>query len=195
MKKLIATIVAFSLVSASTPVTVSGVTIGIGNITNTFDSTSESFSLIRYLRKKHADEVGQGPQFVLVDHPTDADFVVTGVVDGSYLVTFENVNFGLSLLLTYAGLIPGLVYMFSSKHAKLSYSHAVDLVFWHKGVKISSIKGPYGSGATDLPAQVLTGEASSRRPTPELRERTLEPLWELVASRVMALTAQPGGAR
>lgn len=81
MKRILSGVLAVSLSYTSVAQADAIVAVGVGNITNTFDSTSESFSLLRYLREHPLNPGAQGSQPVLVDHPADARVAVTGTIE------------------------------------------------------------------------------------------------------------------
>lgn len=57
-------------------------TLGVGNVVSTFDATTESFNVFRLLQARPPLVAGVAPRVVLVDHPAEADFAVTGTLGG-----------------------------------------------------------------------------------------------------------------
>lgn len=166
------------------------VTVGIGNITNTFDSTSESFSLANYLLEHPSAESPRSVRVVLVDHPNDAPLSVTGTIGGTYRLDWEGNT--PCLFAGFPPYIPFIIWCVAHKEAKLEYSHSLDLNFWRNGRKVDSLKGPYGDGATTLPPDVLAGKLWRRRWSPEIRESALDPIWALVSDRLNRIVEEGG---
>ena len=65
------------------------VKVGVGYILNTLDGTSESFSLASYLRENPTAVPGE---VVLIDHPLDADYSISGQIDGSVGADYADVQ-------------------------------------------------------------------------------------------------------
>ena len=62
-------------------------TLGIASVLDELDRTSESFSLYRYLSAHPPSFRGRKLRVILVDHPAEADFSISGSIDG--LMTFQ----------------------------------------------------------------------------------------------------------
>jgi len=59
------------------------ISVGIGAITDSFDGTSDSFSLVQYLKQNPITLPNVTIRLILIDHPKDADYSLNGNVKSS----------------------------------------------------------------------------------------------------------------
>lgn len=98
-------------------------TLGVGSIVSEFDATTESFNVYRALRAAPPSIGGRAANVVVVDAVADADYVVTGAVEGE-------------------------VHFYGGDDKRIEHDFKLNLTFWAKGHKVgtntSTCKGRVG---------------------------------------------------
>jgi len=87
--------------------------LGVGAIVSQFDATTESFNVYSALRAAPPTVRGAAPSVVLVDHPAETEFAVTGTVTGE-------------------------VHLREGDPRHLEHDFQLTLNFWVKGQKLGS---------------------------------------------------------
>lgn len=143
------------------------ISVGIGSVSNTYDGTSESFNLMNFLKTHPHTADGPTLEFVLVDHPNDADYAISGKVAASYHHQYHGGKLGRS----------------NRKPHTFSYTNALDLTLWKKGKKVAGLKADPTTLLSGLSQELVQGtiETDSYE---GIRTRLLQPVWQELGNRL-----------
>lgn len=75
-------LLAISLLPASVAAEPAPLRLGIGGIVHSLDGTTESFAALEALRERGVHAAQRPVRVALVDHPAEADYTVSGVIEG-----------------------------------------------------------------------------------------------------------------
>jgi hypothetical protein len=156
--------------------------VGVGGISNTYDNTSESFNLLAFL-KTHPLQVG-GPQieFVLVDHPSDAEYVVSGKVTAAYDHKLRSTmdrrpSRGQDRMRDET---PSSR---AQKPHEFTYTHALDLTLWKGGRKLGTLQASSDGPHPGIPDDIVQGTVWADN-YDGIRMTLLAPVWKELATRL-----------
>lgn len=161
----------------------SKVTVGIGSITNTYDNTSESFNLLAFLKARSPQPGLPAVEFLLVDHPGDSDYAISGQVGALYnhktQATLDRRR-GDSRPRMHRDTPSGPT---AQKAHEFTYSHDFDLTIWKAGKKLGafhfSVDGPHPG----VPDEVVKGTVGADN-YDGIRMKLLSPAWNELAIRL-----------
>jgi len=158
------------------------VTIGIGSITNTYDNTSESFDVLAFLKTRPFQVGAAQVDFILIDHPIDADYAISGKVAASYDHKLH------ALMDRHPGRgqdrprsdRPGS--QVQEPH-EFTYTHDLDLTIWKAGRKLGTFRASSDIPHEGIPDEVVKGTVWADN-YDGIRTTLLLPAWKELATRL-----------
>lgn len=132
--KIVAAMVVLSIVASSRPVSAQAHwELGVGNIVDTLDYTTESFNVYRFLKDHPIQLGGHALEPRLIDYPGEAHYSITGVIGSS-------IEHKLASHTT--------LFLDQETLASFDYSHELAFTLWRDGRKLKVISSTC-SGATE----------------------------------------------
>ena len=174
--KIVAAIVVLTIAASSRRAGAQAPVLGVGNIVDTLDYTTESFNVYRFL-KDHPIQLGdRAVEPRLIDYPAEAHYAITGVI-GSTIE--HNVASHTTLFLD------------TELLASFDYSHELAFTLWRDGRKLKVISSSC-SGQTEK----ANAAGDLTKKFDDLRYLTLAPCLDSARNQIMsALSSAEGGQK
>jgi len=150
--------------AAPAPASLPKITIGIGDITNTYDNTSESFNLLAFLKAQPVHANGHQVEYVLIDHPGDTDYTISGKV----VALYDHKSHGS---------IKG------PKAHEFTYSHDLDFTIRKRGKKLGVFQASADGSHEGVAEELVKGTVWAAN-YDGIRTTLLSPVWQELAKRL-----------